>query len=186
MNNKERLRKRVLTLIKKQNTTERISKSKIIKAKLFQLSAFMKAKEILFYASFAGEVNTLEMIKEAQQLGKKIGLPRTVAERNCMVPMLLNCDIDECAKGEYGIKQPTDAQAKPMTIRTDETLIVVPGVVFDKKNNRLGRGGGYYDRFLSDLPKDVSTVGIAFDFQMIEELTCLEPHDVALSTVLTN
>ncbi|MCK4882744.1 MAG: 5-formyltetrahydrofolate cyclo-ligase, partial [Candidatus Omnitrophica bacterium] len=65
-------------------------------------------------------------------------------------------------------------------------MVIVPGVAFDKHNNRLGRGGGYYDRFLAALSSEVLTVGLAFDFQMVDSLSSQETHDVPVSCVLTN
>ena len=70
------------------------------------------------------------------------------------------------------------------TAGDDIDLIVVPGVAFDKKNIRLGRGHGYYDRFLSGLPKRTKTIGLAFDFQVLEDLP-QDPHDVPVSTIIT-
>ena len=61
--------------------------------------------------------------------------------------------------------------------------MIVPGVAFDKQHNRLGRGAGYYDRFLKTLPKAVVTVGLAFDFQLTENLPS-EAHDVRLAQVI--
>jgi 5-formyltetrahydrofolate cyclo-ligase len=87
--------------------------------------------------------------------------------------------------GPYGIKQPKLAQAQALA---DETLdmVVVPGVAFDKQNNRLGRGGGYYDRFLGSLSPRTVTVGLAFDFQIVDTLPFQEKHDVSVSRVLIN
>ena len=65
-------------------------------------------------------------------------------------------------------------------------MVVVPGVAFDKKNNRLGRGKGYYDRFLKMLPFSTPTIGLAFDFQIVENLPVKEPHDVPVSQVIYN
>ena len=65
-------------------------------------------------------------------------------------------------------------------------LVVVPGVAFDRRNFRLGRGGGYYDRFLAKIPSHTPTIGLAFDFQMIDALPEKETHDRPVSLVLTN
>ena len=65
----------------------------------------------------------------------------------------------------------------------DIDAVIVPGLAFDRLNNRLGRGAGYYDRFLSTLPKNVTTVGLAFDFQLTESLPT-EAHDVRLQQVI--
>ncbi|MCK4882323.1 MAG: hypothetical protein KAS92_04810, partial [Candidatus Omnitrophica bacterium] len=74
-NSKLILRERILTLLRNQKEEERLTKSLAIGNKLFQIGEFQKAETILFYASFDGEVETFEMMKEAQKLGKTIGLP---------------------------------------------------------------------------------------------------------------
>ena len=65
-------------------------------------------------------------------------------------------------------------------------LVVVPGLAFDKRNNRLGRGQGYYDRFLKTLPRGVPTIGLAFDFQIVDTIPQRKEHDVAVDCVLVN
>ncbi len=186
INNKQTLRNRVLTLIRNQEESERISKSTNIAAKLYEMPAFQKARQVLFYASFDGEVDTFPMIKEAEMLGKKIGLPKVDKTNNCIIPMRLGCSIDDCQEGSFGIKEPSTDQSLEMEIDNNETVIIVPGLAFDKQNNRLGRGGGFYDRLLNSIGDEVSTIGLAYDFQMFDELTFIEPHDARLSTVITN
>ncbi len=65
----------------------------------------------------------------------------------------------------------------------DLDAVIVPGLAFDRQHNRLGRGAGYYDRFLSTLPKTVTTVGLAFDFQLTESLPT-EAHDMRLQQII--
>ena len=86
--------------------------------------------------------------------------------------------------GPYGIQQPKSNRA---TVIAPEVLdlVVVPGVAFDRSGHRLGRGAGFYDRFLADLPRDIPTVGLAFDFQIVSNLP-LQEHDIPLSFVISN
>jgi 5-formyltetrahydrofolate cyclo-ligase len=62
-------------------------------------------------------------------------------------------------------------------------LVVVPGLAFTRCGKRLGRGGGFYDRALADLPKTVKRLGICFEFQVVEDLPT-EPHDAPLDGLL--
>ena len=64
-------------------------------------------------------------------------------------------------------------------------LVIVPGVAFDIKNGRLGRGKGYYDRFLEKLPPGKTTIGLAFDFQIVKDLP-KDSHDIPVSKVITD
>jgi 5-formyltetrahydrofolate cyclo-ligase len=180
---KKKLRERFLKLLTEQKEQDRLVKSRLIQKKLWARPEFIKAKTILFYASFGGEVATFEMIKEATQLNKKIALPIIVKDRKHIIPALIE-HPDQLIEGLYGIKQPQFIQERVIDAIELE-LIVVPGLAFDQSHNRLGRGVGYYDRFLAGLPKDTPALGLAFDFQVVDRLP-LEAHDVALTDVITN
>jgi 5-formyltetrahydrofolate cyclo-ligase len=182
---KKILRERILTLLRNQEEEERLIKSLAISNKLFQMVEFQKAETILFYASFDGEVETFEMMRQTQKLGKTIGLPSIIEDEKRIIPRAVASLDSDLETGPYGIQQPkTDQDSTLNESRCD--MVIVPGVAFDKQNNRLGRGGGYYDRFLGSLPQNIFTVGLAFDFQIVDSLSFKENHDVPVSCVLTN
>ena len=83
-------------------------------------------------------------------------------------------------KGPYGVAEPVISRF----IRPEDLdLVITPGVAFDKKGNRLGRGKGYYDRFLSKLPKDTPSIGLAFRLQILPAVPTTF-HDVSVKKVL--
>lgn len=83
--------------------------------------------------------------------------------------------------GQYGILEPVKkCRVSPEKIG----LVVVPGIAFDKKGNRLGRGKGYYDRFLELLPESVPRIGLAFDFQILPFLP-VNPHDLSVDSTIS-
>lgn len=178
-------RKKILNLLRNQKEEDRFKKSRIILKKLFATRKVQQARTILFYASFDGEVETFEMIKQAQRLGKKIALPVILKDQKKIVPALIENPQEDLQIGHYGIQEPKDACARLVGLEQID-LILVPGVAFDKKNNRLGRGHGYYDRFLSAVPASIPAFGLAFDFQVVECLPRPEKHDVKVSRVITN
>ena len=181
---KKNIRTRVLTLLRNQKEEDRLKKSLVILGKLFKTPEFVKAKSILFYASFDAEVETFEMIKQAKQLGKRIALPITLMREKRIVPLgIENCEED-LELGPYGIKQPRYDKTRCISVEEID-LVVVPGVAFDKNNNRLGRGAGYYDRFLASLPQEIPTIGLAFDFQLVPRLPH-QAHDRPVSRVIVN
>ncbi|MBN1869325.1 MAG: 5-formyltetrahydrofolate cyclo-ligase [Candidatus Omnitrophica bacterium] len=182
---KKVLRERILTLLRNQKEEERLTKSLAISNKLFQMVEFQKAETILFYASFNGEVETFEMMKKAQKLGKTIGLPGIIKNKKKIVPTAVKSLESDLEIGPYGILQPR--RGRGQTLKEDHLdMVIVPGVAFDRKNNRLGRGEGYYDRFLASLAPRTVTVGLAFDFQKVDFLFPQGKHDVPVSCVLTN
>lgn len=180
---KAKIRKRILSLLREQEESERVAKSRSIEEKLFSLPEFIQAKCVMFYLSFDGEVETIAMIKHAQQMGKKVAVPVIRGEDKLIASLLKNSD-NELSPGPYGILQPRESNIQELSLEKID-LVVVPAVAFDKEGNRLGRGKGYYDRFLKDLTlKGIPSVGIAFDFQMVDNLPTL-PHDLPVAKLIT-
>ncbi len=178
------LRNRFLSLLRGQNEEDRLIKSRLIQKKLFERPEFEMARTILFYASFGGEVETFQMIQKATQLNKKIALPMITKGSKDMIPTLIE-GLDRLNEGPYRIQQPAYSLDRVVDAR-DLDLVLVPGLAFDKCHNRLGRGAGYYDRFLAELPEDTPSLGLAFDFQLVDELPYLEAHDITLTDVIVN
>jgi 5-formyltetrahydrofolate cyclo-ligase len=176
---KQQIRSRILLKLKTQKEEERVRKSKQIKKKLFRTSVFKKAKVVLFYIAFGGEVETQDMIKEARKLGKITTVPVCKKDRVTLMPCILNVNA-KLTKGPYGICEPYD---KKRISLEDLDLAIVPGIAFDKYGNRLGRGKGCFDRFLKRLSKDTPSIGLAFDFQILPYLPT-NAHDIKVNKVI--
>ncbi len=150
-------------ILKKRNRLSKkeiIKKSKIIKEKLFNSEEYKKSKTTMFYVSFASEVDTIEMIKESLK-NKKVCVP--VVKGDNLIPSIIG-DIKELnKKNKYGILEPLKINKID---KKDIDLVIVPGVVFDKQNHRIGYGKGYYDNFLKDFKG--KTIGLAFKLQILE------------------
>ena len=175
---KKQIRSRILMKLRKHKEGDREQKSKIIKNKLFKLEVFKKAKYVMFYIAFDGEVDTKEMIKEARKLGKIIAVPvcrRAAAIRPCILE-----DLRRLKKGLYGICEPAMRRFIDLE-RLD--LVIMPGIAFDKSHNRLGRGKCCYDRFLRKLPVGIPKIGLAFDFQILPSIPATR-FDVKLDKIL--
>ena len=180
---KQEIRQRILDLIHHQREEDAALKSRIIYSKLLALKVFQKAKIVLFYCSFKGEVNTFPMIEKAIALNKQVAVPLIIKETRQIIAMLI-ASTKELISGSYGVPEPRYDAAKKISSE-DLDLVVVPGVAFDKANNRLGRGAGYYDRFLSQLPSTVPSIGLAYDFQLVPVIPGIEPHDRPVALVLS-
>jgi len=175
---KKQIRSKILLKLKTQKEEERKRKSIVIKRKLFRNSIFKKAKIVMFYISFRGEVNTEEMIKAAKKIGKIIAVP-ACNSRGLIQPCLLY-DGAMLKKGPYGVSEP----ARMICLSPEKLdLVIVPGIAFDKGGNRLGRGKGCYDIFLKQLPADTPSFGLAFDFQILP-LVPTNKRDKEVSKVL--
>lgn len=175
---KAKIRSKILEKLKAQKEEERNLKSKSIKEKLFRLEVFKQAKRVMFYIAFGGEVETKDMIKEAQKLGKIIAVP--ICKKNRIIKACLFGDKAHLERGPYSIWEPVKKEC--LTLKFLD-LAIVPGLAFDKKGRRLGRGKGYYDRFLKRLTPNTTSIGLAFDFQILPNIPATT-HDVSVNKVL--
>ncbi len=176
---KQQIRSRMLLKLKIQNETDQNRKSKAIKNKLFRTSVFRRAKTVMFYIAFGGEVKTEEMIELAKKIGKIVCVPVMKRDRISIRPALMG-DCAKLVRAPYGVMQPAIKKAVNLQ---DVDLVIVPGLAFDKKGNRLGRGKGCYDRFMKEIPKRTDTIGLAYGFQILSSFPTAI-HDVSVKKIL--
>ncbi|MBI4971224.1 MAG: 5-formyltetrahydrofolate cyclo-ligase [Candidatus Omnitrophica bacterium] len=182
LKDKQLLRDQYRKRLRHQSLEERREKSRIISDLVFDLPAYRKAKAVMLYVAMDEEVDTRHIIKSAFQEKKHVLLPVVLEQTGEMISAELIAP-GKMKPGKYGIMEP-DGWSSPFPPH-DLDMVIVPGLAFDKKNFRLGRGKGYYDQFLSKLNSKVATVGLAFDVQLAEEIP-VEPHDVKLDLVVHN
>ncbi|MFZ5969729.1 MAG: 5-formyltetrahydrofolate cyclo-ligase [Bacillota bacterium] len=169
---KNTLRKEILEKRKAMSETEIATKSDLIFSKLKTLELYKHAVVVMVYLDFRNEVQTQLIIKDLLSSGKKAIIPISVPETKHMILSQLMDPEVELTEGTYGILEPKKEFIREVDKNTLD-LILVPGVVFDRKGYRIGYGGGYYDRFLDSLTKTVPSIALAFDLQVIDEV----PHD---------
>ncbi len=177
---KKRVRKEILTKLKTQEEEDCKRKSALIQRKLFRMSVFKKARAVMFYIALRSEVNTDQMIKEAQKEGKIVSVPVCAADRVTIRPCLLD-GTAALKEGPYGVREPVNERYIPVE---SLDMVIVPGLAFDRKGNRLGRGKGCYDRFLRRLNDTTISVGLAFDLQVVPSVPT-SAHDVNVHTVIS-
>ncbi len=151
--------------------------------RLLDLEVFDRARVIMLYMPLADELDVTPIAMRAFRSGKNVCVPRVDWNRRDMEPVEATAfDDDVMDLDEHGLRTPRGgAPVVPATI----DLVVVPGLAFDTAGHRLGRGGGYYDRFLGRLPRSASTVGIAFDFQVVEEVPA-DDSDAPVGMIVTD
>ena len=171
---KKTLRQQIRTLKKQHSQEELMSQSEKILQRLAEHPRFFQADKVMLYASLPDEVQTLDFIENWRNR-KTIILPTVVGDD--IIPVELAEDV-VFAEGDFHIPEP---QSHPYT--GDFDLIVVPGMAFDANGHRLGRGRGYYDRFLALHPQ-VYTIGLCFDFQLLPDVPS-EPHDRIIDEIIT-
>ncbi|MBU2496043.1 MAG: 5-formyltetrahydrofolate cyclo-ligase [Candidatus Omnitrophota bacterium] len=143
---------------------------------------FNKAEVIVLYASFRNEVNTMNLIKEALSVGKKIGLPRTNTRTRSLTFYLIK-NLSDLSAGAYGIPEPNeDCKLLPAS---EIDLVIMPGIAFDETGCRIGFGGGYYDRFLSQVPPAIKKIALAYEFQILKEKIPDLAKDAKIDKIIT-
>ena len=171
---KKTLRQQIRSLKKQHSQEELWTQSERILQRLSEHPRFLLATKVMLYASLPDEVQTLEFI-EIWRHQKTLILPTVVGDDIIPVELAENVAF---AEGDFHIPEP---QNHPYTGEFD--LIVVPGMAFDTNGHRLGRGRGYYDRFLAQHPH-VYTIGLCFDFQLLPDIP-FEPHDRIINEIIT-
>lgn len=149
-------------------------------ARNFQtLETFHSAEMVALYMSIAGEIQMDALFPKCWKLGKRTCIPIFNAETKIYEMAEITRET-HIKTGHYGIREPV----YPSLISTESIdLMAVPGIAFDSQGNRLGRGGGYYDRLLNNFRG--YSAAVAFDFQILKEIPC-EPHDVPVNGIVTD
>ena len=180
---KKEFRKNVIDKRKSQNLNLISKKSHIIAKKILQLDCVKNAKTIMLYLDFDNEVQTNNLIKELISSNKIVACPVTLKEERKLIPyQILNLE-NGIKIGAYNIREPKVDECLKVDI-SDIDIVIVPAVAYDVNCYRLGYGGGFYDRFLQKLNPNAKTIGIAFDFQIFDEIP-KESHDAKLDFVVT-
>jgi 5-formyltetrahydrofolate cyclo-ligase len=147
-----------------------------------KLSAYEKAKTVMFYLSCGSEVVTDFMINSAFDIGKAVVVPAVKNFGHEKIYAVKISKLEDAYLSVYGIRQP-EINSDNIVEKGNIDLIFVPGLAFDVKGYRTGYGKGYYDRWLKDVPFE-KTVGIAYDFQVTKQLPTGE-YDVPVGIVVT-
>lgn len=163
-------KKRALTAAQIEATSAALA------AQLFRHPLYRNARAIYAYLSYNQEVRTEPILRRAWQDGKRVAVPRVVGER--MEFIWLKPDT-ALSSGYHGIPEPIGGE------RADDrtALVLMPGLAFDADGNRLGYGGGFYDRFLAQEPEH-PTVALCYAFQLLPHLAP-QPHDRPVEVVIS-
>lgn len=180
---KANLRKQVLARRDALSAAERQSLSERITVRLLALEAYRSAGCVMAYASFGSEFDTTGFIADARAQGKTLVLP--AVERGSRVLKLhaMSDPASQLVAGVWGIRQPR-ADLCPEISPAQLEFVLVPGVAFTRRCERLGYGGGYYDGFIRSLARRPPLVAAAFSVQILPALPVSE-RDESVDCVLT-
>ena len=159
------------------------SRSRRIARRLAALPGYRAARTIFCYLDADNEVETGEIIRTALEEGKVVAVPLVEEEQRELRAVPIRDPGRDLAPGFRGIREPADRSAAGIDPREID-LAVVPGTAFDPAGNRLGRGGGYYDRFLPRLRAGVPRTALAFECQIFAGITPA-PDDAPVNVIIT-
>ena len=170
------LRKSLIDI--RKNILDKDLKSTIIVHKIINMEVYTRSKIIALYKSLKDEVNLEYLINYSLNSGKIVLLPRVMKNNLIFIKIDFNTEYD---KSNFGVVEP--CYDINNVYNGDIDLIIVPGVGFDKDNNRIGYGKGYYDRFLLD--KDIYKIGVCFKDQLMDHIPS-DINDVKMNNVITD
>ncbi len=180
---KSLLRNQLRQSLRKLSRSARKKKSEKIIQRLMKAPFFKAARHIMVYVALEDEVRTQELILKSLAQKKNVYIPYADRRRKKIKIYPIRHWPKDVKPGSYGILEPRTARKRPAKIsRLD--LIVVPGMGFDRRGGRLGRGGGYFDRFLAKT-KRIRKVGLAFREQMVSKIP-MTGHDIKIRRVITD
>ena len=194
---KKILRKIIKVRVSAISAEEKAKREKLLLDNLFSMPEFLAANTVMLFANLPDEIGTFSLIDKCIAMGKKVFLP--VINGDDMTA----CEFKgEYKIGKYGIKEPivNESRDNACIVRNSDTepvevlltdrgkgpehfdFILVPGVAFSPNGYRLGRGKGYYDKFLSRY-SNLFTVGVCFREQFYLDIPT-EPHDIPMQKVI--
>ncbi len=190
LKDKNIIRKRMREEKKQHTEAELIELSRKISRSILQHPKVKNASTLLLYWSLPDEVRTEELVQTFADMGKEVLLPRVVSDTDMTIHRFTS--ITDLQKGAFGILEPMgekveieelSEQVRKARERGKDCIAIVPGMAFDKHGHRLGRGKGYYDRFLRGV-QGMYKIGICYSFQLIDSVPT-EEQDVTMDEVIT-
>ena len=158
---------------------ERTAKSLAIWRNFLAAPELETHHHLLLYAHHGSEVHTIGLVEDCLNSGREVSLPVVLSD-SPHLELRRVTDVDRLAKGAFGIMVPPDAE--PAISYEEIDIVVIPGLGFDREGWRVGYGGGFYDRLLSQ--SYAMTVGFAFDCQILPAVPT-ECHDEQLNMIVT-
>ena len=175
--NKSEIRKKILRIRKKKS-------SKNLKLNFKQILKILNKnkpseKSVGGYYPYNHEINVMDILRKLEKLNYKISLPKI--NKNFQMDFFYWSFNDPLKINRYGIPEPISNK------KIFPSILLVPLVAFDKNFNRIGYGGGFYDRYIKKLKKNknVITIGLAYSFQKVKEIP-INKHDAKLDFVVTD
>jgi 5-formyltetrahydrofolate cyclo-ligase len=182
--NKEQWRRIFRQKLAEISPADRAEKSKSACSKLVSTEQFQDASVIMFYLAMPTEADTADAIGYAWKKKKTVVVPKVFWKQKKMTAVKIKSLEDDFTTDSVGLRNPqTTNEVEPQRI----DLIVVPGLAFDRNGYRLGRGGGYYDKFLAIPELRAKKCGFCLAEQLLEQDNLpITGNDIAVDLLVTD
>ena len=181
---RKRIRDNTIRSMKEMDTEQRQKENKDIRAHLETLPEFKAARRIFCFAALPGEIDTLSIIADLLKDGREVIVPYCIKETRDLGLAQIRDIKTDLEKGVLDIPEPRMELRVPMDPLSID-LFLVPGLSFDHELVRLGRGAGYFDRFLKDIKGKKPIWGLAFNCQIYPYTIPREEHDINPDLVIS-
>lgn len=149
---------------------------------LFEQPEYLKAEVVMVFLSLPGEMDTSPLVLHCWQKRKRVLAPKVSWNQRRMLPVEIRSLTDDLVVSGMGIREPIAGIPFPITLID---LVIVPGLGFDEYGNRLGRGRGFYDRFLAHPDFHGVACGLAFEQQVLPQIP-VGPLDRHVNMLVTD
>lgn len=179
---KKELRQKTRRMLESMPQAEMAEKSSLAMDLLTGTSEYARSEIVMVYLSLPTEIDTTGVVLRAWQDHKRVLAPRISWEQRRMMPTEIRSLTSDLVETSMGLREPVSGPPIPISLID---MVIVPGLAFDEVGNRLGRGRGFYDRFLAHPEFDGVTCGFSFEDQVLKEVPA-EPLDRPVSMLVTN
>jgi 5-formyltetrahydrofolate cyclo-ligase len=181
LSQKKAIRNRILITRDSLSMAEWAEKSEAICSAIKSIKEYSAAQSILFFMPFRGEVDIKPLIEKALQQGRRCALPKCGKGGSLKLFSISNLSAD-VEPGMFGITEPKECMCEYTCDKF--SVIIIPGVAFDRQGRRIGYGAGYYDRLLAKAARGSLIIAPAFALQVLAELPH-GGHDVPVDIIVT-
>lgn len=160
----------------------------VMSRKIIQLlvaqSIFSDHKIFFIYCSYLSEVETPSLLSYCLEQGKTVCVPLVVPEQSQLLAVPITDPSSELFPGYKGIPEPSSLVQMKNMKPEEIDIAIIPGAVFDRSGNRLGYGGGYYDRFLAQQAPQAYRIGLSYSLQLTKVIPT-RSHDIPMDMLVT-
>ncbi len=180
---KRQIREEMARMLASISEADLAEKRRRIEERLFDFANFQEARIPLLYLHGPGELDSGDILKRCREANKIIILPFRGKENSKLALMKVDDFKRDLRAGAGEVPEPDPKRCKKVPLECID-IAIVPGIAFDEKGGRLGKGTGYYDRLIPKLPATTRKVALSLEGQLLSQVPA-ESHDKSVDIIVT-